>query len=1249
VSARSVSNDPSGSPDNVFIADEEASQLFELSPSGSQSTVPTTGLEGPGGLAVTPTGDLYSSSINADQVVEINATGVQSTVPVKKLGSPAALAVDSAGDLFIADSEKNKVIEISTSGVQTTVPATGLKGPDGVAVDSAGDVFIADLYNDRVEEVTPGGVQTTVPTTGLVAPTGLAVDDADDLYIMNSSANNVLEITPGGVQSTFTLPANGVGTGSGIAVDSAGNIFVAACWGVAEISPSGSSSIVPTSSLGCAAGIAAAPAMTAAPTHADIYGPTTVNAGETYTATAGDNGDPAAVFSLASTPTPPAGLTVDPTTGTVSYSPPPSTSTSSFSYAVVATNSQGSATSASMDVSVTANLIAPSSVTVTGPTSVLPGNTYTATATTNGNLAPTFTLGSAPAPPTGLTLNSTTGAISYSAPTGGGFEFGFTVVATNSQGSASTTVVVAVTVPTTEVTVLGPPTVNAGSTYVAVILSSNGVPGPTITLATAPVPPAGLEINPDFGFIEYTVPTSGVSSFSYAVVATNPLGSATSATVNVTVEPPLAAPSAVTVAGPASATAGTTYLATTSVAGYPAPTFSLASTPSAPPGLAVDPESGAVSYAVPGDISSFSFAVVATNSQGSATSPTVTVTVPNAGPTEVLVVGTPAINAGNSYTATARADGNPSPTYSIASVPTPPTGLSINAVTGVISYAVPASGLTQFSYAVVATNSYDSATSASVTVVVDPALAPTATAAICLQPDLQSSIDSGGTLDFVGDCTLNLTTPLTVPAGDTVTLNGNGHTVVLDGLNLTTGTRGQVFRVSGAALTLENLTVADGYAVGSDGSAGVPGEDGPNFPGGPGGDAISPGTAGTAGMAGQGGGLYIAAHSTVKVTSVDFSNDDAAGGIGGSGGIGGMGGYGSQGAGAFGNSGGNGSKAGNGAAGGAGQGGAIFNAGSLSITKSAFDNDDASGGGGGSAGPGGAGGSGAFVDAAFVFAGNGGKGGDGGNGANGGTAQGGAVYSTGKLTLTSIAFSDNGANGGLGGSATVCDYQLPGYFDLSSCGTGYAVGGGWGGNSGGSPDGPVFGDGGNGGKGGKGGKGANAAGGAVWSSGKTTVAGITFSGDFVNSGHAGEDCANSPLTLGCGGVGGLGGAPNGFGSDGTNGDDGANGPGGTATNVDVYAPSTGPLAITTASLKSGTKGKAYSAILAASGGTLPYAWTALGLPGGLTLSNAGVMSGKPSSSGTFSVTITVADPTAATPATVSKLFSLTIKSGKKKH
>ena len=89
----------------------------------------------------------------------------------------------------------------------------------------------------------------------------------------------------------------------------------------------------------------------------------------------------------------------------------------------------------------------------------------------------------------------------------------------------------------------------------------------------------------------------------------------------------------------------------------------------------------------------------------------------------------------------------------------------------------------------------------------------------------------------------------------------------------------------------------------------------------------------------------------------------------------------------------------------------------------------------------------------------------------------------------------------------------------------------------------------------------------------------------------------------------------------------------TATAVLQITIAPAPLVITTVSpLPSGQAGSAYSTTLAASGGTTPYTWTvgAGALPGGLTLSSAGLISGTPITAGTFSFTARVSDAAAQT-------------------
>jgi hypothetical protein len=98
------------------------------------------------------------------------------------------------------------------------------------------------------------------------------------------------------------------------------------------------------------------------------------------------------------------------------------------------------------------------------------------------------------------------------------------------------------------------------------------------------------------------------------------------------------------------------------------------------------------------------------------------------------------------------------------------------------------------------------------------------------------------------------------------------------------------------------------------------------------------------------------------------------------------------------------------------------------------------------------------------------------------------------------------------------------------------------------------------------------------------------------------------------------------------------------TNLTVNAVSA--LSITTTSLPGGTAGVAYPATqLNANGGVTPYNWVAVsGLPSGLSLSTAGLLSGTPTASGAFTVAVQVYD-SALPPNTATANLPLSIQPG----
>ena len=166
------------------------------------------------------------------------------------------------------------------------------------------------------------------------------------------------------------------------------------------------------------------------------------------------------------------------------------------------------------------------------------------------------------------------------------------------------------------------------------------------------------------------------------------------------------------------------------------------------------------------------------------------------------------------------------------------------------------------------------------------------------------------------------------------------------------------------------------------------------------------------------------------------------------------------------------------------------------------------------------------------------------------------------------------------------------------------------------------GTGGDGGDGGDGGHGGDAVGGSLWAAGSPAITDNTFSGDSVAAGQAPADCANSPFTLGCGGVGGT------AGPGGQDGSDGMDGSGGSSAGVDQYTTTVTPVSVAAGPLPDGALGVPYSSSIGISGGSGPFTWSQAGgqLPPGLTLgATTGQISGSPTSYGTFTFGIEVVD------------------------
>jgi DNA-binding beta-propeller fold protein YncE len=215
---------------NVYFSDSVPAAIQEYNATTQQvSTLVSSGLNAPAGVAVDGAGNVYFADTGNNAIYEYNATTKQvSTLVSTGLNQPVGVAVDGAGNVYIADASNNAIEEYNASTQQvSTLVSTGLTQPQGVAVDGAGNVYIADFGNSAIKEYNPSTQQvSTLVSTGLSFPGGVAVDGAGNVYIADTG-NHAIKEYNASTQQVSTLVSSGLTVPLGVAVDGTGNVYIA--------------------------------------------------------------------------------------------------------------------------------------------------------------------------------------------------------------------------------------------------------------------------------------------------------------------------------------------------------------------------------------------------------------------------------------------------------------------------------------------------------------------------------------------------------------------------------------------------------------------------------------------------------------------------------------------------------------------------------------------------------------------------------------------------------------------------------------------------------------------------------------------------------------------------------------------------------------------------------------------------------------------------------------------------------------
>ncbi|WP_434895125.1 putative Ig domain-containing protein [Bradyrhizobium oligotrophicum] len=413
-----------------------------------------------------------------------------------------------------------------------------------------------------------------------------------------------------------------------------------------------------------------------------------------FTPVTGGGGTTPYTFSIL--PSLPSGLSLNTSTGAITGTP---TATSgSTTYTVTVTDANSATASNTFSLAVNAAVTATQSVASKILTQNAAATSFTPV--TGGNGTPPLTYGVSPALPSGLTLDTNTGAITGT-PTvsSGATTYTVTVTDANSATASNTfSLTVNTAVTATQSVSSATVTVNTAITTFTPVTGGGGTT--PRTYAIAPTLPTGLSFNTSTGQVSGT-PTVTSSTTTYTVTVTDANNGTASNTFQLTVNGPVSATQAIASKALTQNTAATSFTPVTGSGGTPPLSYSVA--PALPTGLTLNTSTGAITGTPTATSGATTYTVTVTDANSATASNTFSLTV-NSAVTATQAIASRTFTANQAITAftpVTGGGGTGALSYSIS--PSLPAGLSINTSTGAIS-GTPSTSAATATYTVTVTD-----------------------------------------------------------------------------------------------------------------------------------------------------------------------------------------------------------------------------------------------------------------------------------------------------------------------------------------------------------------------------------------------------------------------------------------------------------------------------------------------------------------------------------------------------------------
>ena len=241
----------------VYISDAgESDRIRKVNREGTLVTV-AGGIDGsgnvfntPSGLAIDAENNVYVADTGNNRIRKITPEGVVSTIagsgtagfadgpaPSAQFDGPVGVAVDETGNVYVADTYNDRIRRISVDGQVITVAGKGGPGyadgdaanalfdtPCGVAVNRDGTLIVADTGNDKLRRISPAGQVTTLQVafdgepdrTWVRSPVGLALTHDGFVYVTEFDRGTIVQVAPDGRACVLAGSRSGYAEGNGV-------------------------------------------------------------------------------------------------------------------------------------------------------------------------------------------------------------------------------------------------------------------------------------------------------------------------------------------------------------------------------------------------------------------------------------------------------------------------------------------------------------------------------------------------------------------------------------------------------------------------------------------------------------------------------------------------------------------------------------------------------------------------------------------------------------------------------------------------------------------------------------------------------------------------------------------------------------------------------------------------------------------------------------------------------------------------